>query len=102
MRKELIVKKGIPSLVSEDNAWDIIHDGLGLEKSVRFNYPQRLQGPDGIICRKAVLGACIIWTNSSLNQMGYIHGLLHRLQRLEIAYLRFYATDQYLCTMAAA
>lgn len=72
MREELNVRKGIPSLVSKDNAWDIIHDGLWLEKSVRFNYPQRLQGPDGIICRKAVLGACIIWTNSSLKQMGYI------------------------------
>lgn len=74
MTRSLTPKKGIPSLVDEEqDIWDIGQYGLGVKTSIRFAYPKRLKGAHGLLCRKAELGAAIIWVNNSLKQMGYIH-----------------------------
>ncbi len=74
MSRPLTPKKGIPSLVDEaQGVWDIGQYGLGVKTTIRFAYPKRLKGADGLLCRKAELGAAIIWVNDSLKQMGYIH-----------------------------
>lgn len=52
--------------------WDIETDGIHLEKTVRIAYPKLLYGPDGIACREAEIGICIIWTNRKLTQTGII------------------------------
>ena len=72
IRHELKPSTGASSLACEDGSWDMNRDGLWLSKEIRFQYPNLLKGPSGILCRDASLGAAIIWTNSSLKQMGYI------------------------------
>lgn len=73
MAQPLTRKKGIPSLVDGEEIWDIGQYGLGVKTTIRFAYPKRLKGEGGLLCRKAELGAAIIWVNASLKQMGYIH-----------------------------
>ena len=52
--------------------WKVEDEGLKIDKTVNIAYPQLLQGPDGVACRNAELGLCIIWTNKTLTQTGYI------------------------------
>ncbi len=74
MAAPLVWKKGIPSLVDEEkNIWDLEQYGLGVKTAIRFAYPKRLKGDGGLLCRKAVVGAAVIWVNQSLKQMGYIY-----------------------------
>lgn len=52
--------------------WNIETEGLNIVKTIRFAYPELLFGPNGVACRGAELGLCIMWTNKSLTQTGYI------------------------------
>ena len=52
--------------------WKIEDEGLKIDKTVHIAYPNLLQGPEGVACRNAELGLCIIWTNKTLTQTGYI------------------------------
>ena len=52
--------------------WKIESEGLSLTKTVRIAYPHLFKGESGVICQGAELGICIIWTNRSLTQTGYI------------------------------
>ena len=52
--------------------WDVERDGLTLKKKVSFTYPEQLYGGEGIACRDAETGICIIWTNHELTQTGCI------------------------------
>lgn len=42
------------------------------KKSVSIAYSDFLYGPDGIACKDAEIGVCIIWTNNRLTQTGHI------------------------------
>ena len=52
--------------------WKIEDDGLIFKNTIRIAYPENLFGENGIACRGAELGICIIWTNKKLTQTGYI------------------------------
>lgn len=52
--------------------WNIESEGLNISKTVRFAYPDLLFGPRGVACEGAELGLCIMWTNKTLTQTGYI------------------------------
>ena len=52
--------------------WNIERDGITLKKKVSFAYPNQLFGKDGVACRNAEIGICIIWTNYELTQTGCI------------------------------
>lgn len=52
--------------------WDLKLDGITLKRTVSIAYPDLLYGLDGIACRDAELGICIIWTNNRLTQTGHI------------------------------
>lgn len=43
-----------------------------LEKEVKIAYPHLLYGKQGVAPQGAQVGICIIWTNRSLTQTGYI------------------------------
>lgn len=59
-------------LIDALDIWDVESEGLHIEKTVRIAYPKLLYGPDGIACRDAEIGICIIWTNRKLTQTGII------------------------------
>lgn len=65
-------KKHPAKLEEVSETWKIENDGLCINRSVRVEFPEVLQGPSGVVCRDAQLGVCIIWTNRTLTQMGYI------------------------------
>lgn len=52
--------------------WKIETEGISLDKTVRFAYPELLKGVNGVVARNAELGICIIWTNKKLTQTGII------------------------------
>lgn len=52
--------------------WKIETEGLKIDKTVRFAYPELLKGKNGVVCREAELGICLIWTNKKLTQTGVI------------------------------
>ena len=52
--------------------WKIEDDGLRINKHISIAYPEFLYGKEGIVCTKAELGICIIWTNKALTQTGII------------------------------
>lgn len=52
--------------------WKVESEGLNLEKSVRIAYPDLLKGSQGVACKDAELGICIIWTNRKMTQTGVI------------------------------
>lgn len=66
--------KGKNTIKLEDNleTWKIETDGLRIVRQVTVEYPQTLKGKDGVACREADIGICIIWNNRALTQMGYI------------------------------
>lgn len=52
--------------------WNVESEGLTFEKIIRIAYPDLLKGKEGIACRDADLGICIIWVNKKLTRTGYI------------------------------
>ena len=52
--------------------WNIESEGLILDKTVRIAYPDLLKGKNGVVCKGADIGICIIWTNKKLTQTGII------------------------------
>lgn len=52
--------------------WKLKEDGITIKKSVSIAYPDFLYGPEGIACKEAEIGICIIWTNNRLTQTGHI------------------------------
>ena len=67
-------KKGTATVKLTDplDVWKIEDEGLKVDKTVYIAYPHLLQGPEGVACRNAEVGLCIIWTNKKLTQTGYI------------------------------
>jgi hypothetical protein len=64
--------KEIVKLTDPLDLWNIETEGLCLKKEIQIVYPNLLVGEHGIICEDADLGLCIIWTNKTLTQTGYI------------------------------
>ena len=62
-----IVKLSDPS-----DIWKLSEDGLTVKMGLSIAYPAFLFGPEGIACRDAEIGICIIWTNNSLPITGHI------------------------------
>lgn len=52
--------------------WKLKEDGITIKKKVSIAYPDFLYGPNGIACKDAEIGICIIWTNNRLTQTGHI------------------------------
>lgn len=52
--------------------WKVETEGIKLDKTIRIAYPQFLYGPEGVACKNAEIGLCIIWTNKALTQTGVI------------------------------
>lgn len=52
--------------------WKLKEDGITVKKKVSIAYPDFLYGPEGVACKGADLGICIIWTNNRLTQTGHI------------------------------
>ncbi len=67
-----LVGKGKNVVKFDDEAWKVERDGLRIRRRIVFEYPDVLFGRNGIACKDAELGACIIWVNRSLTQMGTI------------------------------
>ena len=59
-------------LIDQREIWRVDSEGLRLARTVSVEYPEVLYGKDGVACKNAQLGICIIWTNRLLRQMGYI------------------------------
>lgn len=53
--------------------WKVESEGLKISKTIRIAYPDMLKGKDGVVCKQAELGICIIWTNKKLTQTGIIY-----------------------------
>ena len=62
----------VTKLIDPLEIWNIETEGLNVVKTIRFAYPELLFGPNGVACRGAELGLCIMWTNKSLTQTGFI------------------------------
>lgn len=67
-------QKGTATLKLTDpiDIWNVESEGLIIDKVVKIAYPDLLKGKNGVICREAELGICIIWTNKKLTQTGII------------------------------
>ena len=52
--------------------WKLKEDGITVKKKVSVAYPEFLFGPDGVACKGAEIGICILWTNNRLTQTGHI------------------------------
>ena len=52
--------------------WDVERDGITFKKRISFAYPDQLLGENGVACKNAEIGICIIWTNHELTQTGCI------------------------------
>ena len=52
--------------------WDVERDGITFKKRISFAYPDQLFGENGVACKNAEIGICIIWTNHELTQTGCI------------------------------
>lgn len=66
--------KGKNNLRLEDKleSWKIENDGIHIEREVNVAVPDIFKGENGVACRSAELGICVIWKNPYLKQMGYI------------------------------
>lgn len=66
--------KGKNTIKLEDDleSWTMESDGLRIVRQVIIEYPQTFKGKNGIACKEAEIGICIIWNNRELTQMGYI------------------------------
>lgn len=69
-----LIAKGssIVKLSDPLDMWKLKEDGITIKKTVSIAYPNFLFGPDGIACKDAEIGICIIWTNHRLTQTGHI------------------------------
>lgn len=69
-----LLQKGSSTIRISDprDIWKIETEGINLEKMVKIAYPHLLHGENGIACKNAEIGICIIWTNKSLTQTGCI------------------------------
>lgn len=67
-------QKGSTTLKLSDSLeiWNVETEGLILDKTVCFAYPNLLKGKNGVACKGAEIGICIIWTNKKLTQTGII------------------------------
>ena len=52
--------------------WDVERDGITFKKRISFAYPDQLFGENGVACKNAEIGICVIWTNHELTQTGSI------------------------------
>ncbi len=52
--------------------WGIETEGISFSKTVSIAYPHLLYGANGIACKNASIGVCIMWTNKTLTQTGCI------------------------------
>lgn len=64
--------KNTVKLSEPSDSWKVEQDGLILKKEVKIAHPHLLYGKQGIAPQGAQIGICIIWTNRSLTQTGYI------------------------------
>ena len=66
--------RGKSTIKLEDSleSWKIENDGLRICRQITIETPSCLYGKNGVVCSEALLGICIIWTNKTLTQMGYI------------------------------
>lgn len=64
--------KGTIKLEDDLETWKVENDGLRVLRKIAIEYPDAFKGPEGIACADAELGTCIIWSNRTLTQMGYI------------------------------
>lgn len=67
-----LLSKGKSTVKIDDEDWKIERDGLRIRRTISIEYPEMLYGHDGIVCKEAELGVCIIWVNHSMTQMGTI------------------------------
>lgn len=67
-------QKGTSTLKLSDplDIWSVETEGLIIDKTVKFAYPDLLKGKNGVVCRAAEWGICIIWTNKKLTRTGII------------------------------
>ena len=78
--------RGKTTLRLEDSleSWKIQDDGLRICRQIIIETPDALFGKNGVLCKNADLGICIIWNNRTLTQMGYImpKSVVHSRERL--------------------
>ena len=67
-------KKGARVIKITDplDMWSLAQDGITFKKKVSIAYPDFLFGAEGIACKNAEIGICIMWTNNRLTQTGLI------------------------------
>lgn len=67
-------KKGVGVIKITDplDMWSLAQDGITFKKKVSIAYPDFLFGAEGIACKNAEIGICIMWTNNRLTQTGLI------------------------------
>jgi hypothetical protein len=56
----------------KDTLWDQAHDSLVLQRDFKINDPSLLYGREGIACKNAEVGLCILWTNKETSTAGCI------------------------------
>ncbi len=68
-------QKGTTTIKLTDplDIWKVESEGITIDKTIRIAYPDLLKGKEGVACRDAELGICIIWTNKKLTQTGIVH-----------------------------
>lgn len=68
-------QKGTTTIKLTDplDIWKVESEGITIDKTIRIAYPDLLKGKEGVVCRDAELGICIIWTNKKLTQTGIVH-----------------------------
>ncbi len=71
--------KSVVKLEDSWESWKIENDGLRIHRAIEFEYPEVLYGPNGIACKNAEIGICIIWTNKTLTQMGTIQPVISEM-----------------------
>lgn len=88
-----LLQKGSSTLKLTDplDIWNVETEGFIFEKTIRIAYPNLLKGTNGVVCQGADIGICIIWTNKSLTQTGYILPILDSITS-EGRICRFYHT----------
>lgn len=64
--------KGKIKLSEPTDCWNAEDNGLIFRKTVSIAYPQFLYGKNGLAASDAEIGLCIMWTNRTLTQTGYI------------------------------
>lgn len=67
-------QKGTATIKLTDplDIWKVESEGIIIDKTIRIAYPDLLKGKEGVACKDAELGICIIWTNKKLTQTGII------------------------------